>query len=100
MPIYEYQCAKCGEIREELRSIAESDLPLTGPCVDRPLHPIEVAAGVTRETKGTQCEFKRILSATPTTFRFNDFTGYGGLDRTRGNHGPVKRKVDKVAKQW
>ena len=79
MPTYEYRCGHCGEKREAIRPMSQSDEPLIAVCVDRPLTSIEKVAGLTP----AQCTFKRILSPTPTDFRFNDFTGYGGLDKRR-----------------
>jgi hypothetical protein len=91
MPIYEYQCKTCGHIVEELRSIADRERPVTSDCAQ--------TFGLPGKADDF-CKFEFVLSATPTTFRFNDFTGYRGMDETRGNRGPKKRKVDKVLKQW
>lgn len=70
MPIYEYKCDGCKEVREKLRPVSEHKLPLDVPC----------------NTSGCKGTFKRILSPTPTTFRFNDFTGFKGLDKRRPGH--------------
>lgn len=68
MPIYEYKCNMCDKVTKELRPVSECREPLTTPClnVDKP------------EVK---CHLKRIMSPTPTTFRFNDNTGYKGTIR-------------------
>lgn len=63
MPMYEYRNEETGEIRTELKPISECAEDL-------------VIDGVT---------WKRILSPTPTTFRFNDNTGFKGLDKKRRN---------------
>lgn len=72
MPIYEYQCETCGEVRTELRRISERKKPLIGPCVPQ-----------TPDLPGKKrCTFKKILSPTPTTFRFNDVGGgFKGLTK-------------------
>ncbi len=72
MPIYEYRCDNCGETVEKFRPVSEYKEPFVGLCTGG-------------EPKGKVCEYSRILSPTPTTFRFNDNTGFKGLDkRTRG----------------
>ena len=71
MPIYEYQCTKCGEVRESMKPMSESDSSIEEDC------------GIPKIPSGTKCLFIRILSPTPTDFRFNDFQGYGGLDKRR-----------------
>jgi len=71
MPIYEYRCDECTAVITKLRPISECKEPVEDDCkngvADRKL-----------------CKFKRIMSATPTTFRFNDKTGFKGLDKKRG----------------
>lgn len=91
MPIYEYQCKTCGHVIEEIRPIADREKPVRQECA--------VTAGLPGK-QDDFCTFEFVLSATPTTFRFNDFQGYRGLDETRGMNGAKKRKPDKVLKQW
>lgn len=65
MPFYEYECA-CGAKVEVFRKVADVDKPPEGdeipPCKAE-LHP-------------HTCEFKRILGATQTTFKYNDRTAH------------------------
>ena len=65
MPIYEYKHPETGETRQELRPLSEYKEDF----IDE--------NGVV---------WKKVLSPTPTTFRFNDFTGYGGLEKRRPGH--------------
>jgi hypothetical protein len=97
MPIYEYQCRVCGNVIERMRSIADRENPISD--TEDELTPEEKKASKHFHSC-LPTDFEFILSATPTTFRFNDFTGYRGLDETRGNRGSKRRKADKVAKQW
>jgi len=62
MPIYEYRHPETGETRSELRPMSEHKEPFI-------------------DEEGVA--WKRILGPTPTTFRFNDRTGYKGLDKRR-----------------
>lgn len=59
MPIYEYKNEQTGEVRSELMPLLACDDDL-------------VIEGVL---------WKRILSPTPTTFRFNDTSGFKGLTK-------------------
>ena len=63
MPIYEYQNKETGEVIERMRPVSECKEPI-------------IEDGVV---------YERMLSPTPTDFRFNDFTGYQGFDKKRGN---------------
>lgn len=67
MPIYEYKCNMCDKTTTALRPIAEYKEPLTTSCLNT-------------DNPQVKCHLKRILSPTPTTFRFNDNKGYKGLD--------------------
>lgn len=87
MPVYEYQCQTCGAVQTDLRPIADREKPLRLDCVQ--------TAGLPGKVDDF-CQFKFVVSATPTTFRFNDFTGYRGIDETRKMHGPIRRKKDPV----
>jgi hypothetical protein len=60
MPIYEYRHPETGETRSELRPISECKEDFV-------------------DDEGVV--WKRILGPTPTTFRFNDSTGFKGLDK-------------------
>lgn len=64
MPFYEYRHPKSGRVRTELRSVSECKEDFV-------------------DEKGVA--WIRIMSATPTTFRFNDRTGFKGLDKKRGS---------------
>lgn len=76
MPIYEYKCNRkegsCGKVITELRPISKRNDPIMIDC-DNP----ENGCGA--------CPGKPIMSATPTTFRFNDRTGFKRLDKQRGS---------------
>ncbi len=63
MPFYLYKHPETGDTRSELRPISEYQEDFT-------------------DDKGVI--WKRILGATPTTFRFNDRTGFKGLDKRQG----------------
>ena len=71
MPIYQYRC-ECGQIREKLRPVRECNDDLKAECL--PELPLVMGGQKI-------CTFKRILSPTPTTFRFNDRTGFKGLNK-------------------
>ena len=71
MPTYEYRCEQCGEVREAIRPMVDSDKDIRMVCVLRPLTSHEIAAGMTDDDRA-HCTFKRILSPTTTTFRFAD----------------------------
>ena len=70
-PVYEYRCNDCEEVRTSLRPVSERKRPLLLPCVN---------SDDLKPGSAIQCKLKRILSPTPTTFRFNDRIGYKGLD--------------------
>ena len=97
MPIYEYQCKTCGHVITRMRSVNNRLNPI--PDTEDELTP-EDMRGHTSYHGCRPTDFEFVLSATPTTFRFNDFTGYRGLDETRGNRGPKRKKPDPVRKQW